>query len=300
MNIPAPLRILIVIAAFAALWVRRRNRSAAQREAAFRARYARNADGIILGAEPILLRGTRPGALLLLHGYNDSPQSMRAIAERLHARGWTVSVPLLAGHGRSLEAFAASGADQWLRDANAALTDLFATHDTVAVGGLSMGGALALRLAAYDPRVRAVIVFAPYLHTSWAHRLLDVAAPVAAVVTRYLEGGGARSVHDIEASEAMIAYRASTPRLLVQLARVVRQARAGLGRVKQPVLMIQSREDNRIPPASAEETFARIGSADKTLHWTSGNGHVVTVDYGFDAIAELAGDWLESRIESRR
>ncbi len=300
MNIPPSLRIAVLLTAFALLWVRRRSRAAARREAAFRARYARSPEGIILGAEPIMLQGTRPGALLLLHGYNDSPQSMRAIAERLHARGWTVSVPLLAGHGRSLEAFAASGAAQWHRDARAALDELFATHDAVAVGGLSMGGALALRLAALDPRVRAVLLFAPYLHTSWAHRLLDVAAPVASLVTRYVEGGGARSVHDVEASEAMIAYRASTPRLLVQLAQVVRQARAVLGRVAQPVLMIQSREDNRIPAASAQEAFARIGSTDKTLHWTTGNGHVVTVDYGFDAIAELAGDWLESRLGARR
>ena len=64
----------------------------------------------------------------------------------------------------------------------------------------------------------------------------------------------------------------------------------------QPVLVIQSREDNRIPVASAEEAFGMIGSADKTLHWTTGNGHVVTVDYGHEAVEKLTADWLESRL----
>jgi esterase/lipase len=94
----------------------------------------------------------------------------------------------------------------------------------------------------------------------------------------------------------MIAYRASTPRLVVELEQVVRHARKALPGVHQPVLVVQSREDNRIPASGAAAAFELIGSADKTLHWTTGNGHVVTVDYGHDEIERLVADWLESRL----
>ena len=85
----------------------------------------------------------------------------------------------------------------------------------------------------------------------------------------------------------MIAYRVSTPRVVVELEKVVRLARQALPKVRQPVLVVQSREDNRIPAASAAAAFELIGSADKTMHWTTGNGHVVTVDYGHEAIERL-------------
>jgi esterase/lipase len=138
--------------------------------------------------------------------------------------------------------------------------------------------------------------FAPYLHASGPVELLHVLAPVAAFGARYLGSGGGKSVHDPAAADAMIAYRRSTPRLVVELEKLTKLARAGLAHVRQPVLVVQSREDNRIPSAAAEAAFALIGSPDKTLHWTTGNGHVVTLDYGHELIERLAADWLESRL----
>ncbi len=259
--------------------------------------YSRSADGIIVGAEPIHLTGKRPGAVLLLHGYNDSPQSMSSMAAALHARGWSVSVPLLPGHGRNLQDWAATRAADWENAARAELKLLQSAHAEIAVGGLSMGGALAFILAAEQPTVRAVVGLAPYLHASLPVELLHFIAPIASFGARYLSAGGSRSVHDPVASDAMIAYRVSTPRLVVELEKVVRLAREGLPHIQQPVLVVQSREDNRIPAAAAAAAFQMIGSSDKTLHWTTGNGHVVTVDYGHEEIERLVGDWLESRID---
>jgi carboxylesterase len=266
-------------------------------ERAFMAAYRRNADGIIEGAEPLRLLGERPGAVLLLHGFNDSPQSVASVARALNARGWSVSVPLLPGHGTRLEDWADATAAEWENAARSELAQLRAMHSEVAVGGLSMGGALAFMLAAEKPDVRAVVTFAPYLHASIPVELLHFFAPIAALGARYIGGGGTRSVHDPVAAAAMIAYRQSSPRLVIELERVVRHARAGLSRVTQPVLVVQSKEDNRIPAASAREAFAKIASTDKTLHWTEGNGHVVTVDYGHEAVEQFACDWLEHRLK---
>jgi carboxylesterase len=287
----------IWLAITVAAWWFIRAAIARREERRFEATYARDREGIIIGAESIRLDGTRTGAVLLLHGYNDSPQSVASVAKALHARGWTVCAPLLPGHGRTLQAFAASGADEWLAGARREFAALRATHDSIAVGGLSMGGAISFMLAAEHPEVRAVVAFAPYLKASMPLRLMHVVAPIAALGGRYVWSGGGRSVHDPVAGDAMIAYRRSTPRLLLQLDKLVRQARAALSHVRQPVLVIQSREDNRIPAESVEEAFALIGSADKTLHWTTGNGHVVTIDYGHDVVEQLAADWLEHRLD---
>lgn len=287
--------ILPWIAAAAAWWVIRAT-IARHREREFARTHAFNADGVIAGAEPLTLTGTRGGAILLLHGYNDSPQSLHFMAAALHARGWSVRVPLLPGHGRQLADWAATSAAEWESAARDELAALQRAHGAVAVGGLSMGGAIAFTLAAEDPSVRAVVTFAPYLHMSAPVEFLALIAPLASLAAKYFASGGGRSVHDPVAGGEMIAYRCSTPRLAVQLLKIVRHARAGLASVRQPVLVIQSREDNRIPQAGAAEAFARIGSADKTLQWTTGNGHVITVDYGHEAVEKTAADWLERRM----
>ena len=286
----------LALAGFAGVWWVLRGVIGRRAERRFEAAYRRGHDGIILGAEPLLLSGRRPGAVLLLHGYNDSPQSVASMAAALHARGWTVRVPLLPGHGRSLPAFARSGADAWLNEARIELAALRATHTELAVGGLSMGGAIAFVLAAEHPAVRAVVAFAPYLHAPLPHRVVDALAAVAVLGARYVRSGGKRSIHDPLAGARMIAYRRSTPRLLAQVDHIVRIAFESLKRVKQPVLLVQSREDNRIPPHAAEEAYAQLGSEDKTLHWVKGRGHVLTMDYGHSALEALAADWLESRL----
>ncbi len=287
---------LSLFGALIAVWWVVRGMIARREERRFEARFTFDAQGIIVGAESIRLDGTRPGAVLLLHGYNDSPQALAGVAHALHRRGWSVRVPLLPGHGRTLPVFAASTAEDWVAAARHELNAVLATHHEVAVGGLSMGGAISMVLAAKHPEVKAVVCFAPFLHAALPLRLLVFAAPIASLGGRYVWSGGGRSVHDPVAQAAMIAYGRSTPGTLVQLARVLRLARTALPRVRQPVLVVQSREDNRIPPSAAEESFSRIGSADKTMHWTSGAGHVITVDYGHAAIEQLAADWLEPRL----
>ncbi|MDQ8164197.1 MAG: alpha/beta fold hydrolase [Gemmatimonadota bacterium] len=288
--------LVATLGSLALIWWPIRLAIAQRMERRFEVAHPRNADGIIIGAEPVLLRGVRPGAILLLHGYNDSPQAVTSLASALHVAGWTVRAPALPGHARTLDAFARSRATDWLASARAELDALRRTHPDVAVCGMSMGGAIAFTLAADVPEVVAVVGLAPYLHLSRAMEVLLVLGPVAALGARYVSGGGTRSVHDPTAAERMIAYRASTPRLLYELTRVTRHAYGRLPYVRQPVLVMQSREDNRIPRKSAQRAFDRIGSPDKTLEWLNGTGHVITVDYGHDALERRVVEWLEARL----
>jgi len=288
----------VTVAAATAVFVRRELRGRLV-ERAFESRYGgmRNLKGVIAGAEGFSLVGTDDRAIVLLHGYNDSPQAMRSPAAAFHAAGWTVYVPLLPGHGRSLSAFAASTAIDWIDAGRGAVREALQRHRRVAVGGLSMGGAVAIIVAAEQPAVQGAVLFAPFLvHSRW---LGAIAAlwPLLSLWTRYLTGGKAtRSIRDPHARAAIIAYRCSTPRLMRELKRLVRQARAALPAVRQPVFMAQSGDDCRIPPSQAQDAFNALGSPDKHLHWTTGNGHVITVDYGHSELSTKAVQWIESRV----
>ena len=214
----------MALGAAAALVAARRAWRARYVERAFDAKFGaqRNARGVIAGAESFTLEGSTDRAIVLLHGFNDSPQTMRAPAAAMHAAGWTVYAPLLPGHGRSPRAFAASSADAWISAARAAVRDALQRHRQVAVGGLSLGGALAAIVASEEPSVKAAVLFAPFLVHS--RRLGAIAAlwPLVTLGVEYLTGGSStRAVRDPQARATLIAYGCSTPRLLREVQRVV-------------------------------------------------------------------------------
>ncbi|MDA1082154.1 MAG: alpha/beta fold hydrolase [Gemmatimonadetes bacterium] len=287
---------LVTLGLVLAIWWPIRLAISLQAEKRFEAAYPRNSKGIIIGAESVHARGVRRGAVLLLHGFNDTPQAMGSLANALHDFGWTVHAPVLPGHARTLQAFARSGANEWMEAVRTEYQVLRARHDAVAVAGMSMGGALALLLAAEFPDVRAVVGIAPYLNATLPMRVMLALSPIAALGAKYIAGGGGRSVRDSQAAQRMIAYRMATPRLVGQLGIVTRKAYAALPQVLQPVLVVQSREDNRIPVRLATRAFERISSPDKTLDWVNGAGHVLTVDYGHKRLESRVVEWLSTRL----
>lgn len=253
---------------------------------------------IIPGAEPFEL--APPGArdaVLLLHGFADTPQVMRYLGERLAARGWVAAAPLLTGHGRTLAAFDATGADDWIASARDALADLRARYDRVALVGLSMGGAIAALLAAGDADVPALVLLAPYVDAPAWLRFTARVPPF--LLPHWLSSGDQRSVHDPAARARTLGYGTGSLRLYGQLVALADRARVALPRVTSPTLLVQSREDNRVAPSVAERAVAALGARTKRLEWIDGCGHVITIDYARERVAGLVAGWIEDHLRSR-
>ena len=278
---------LVALAAGAAA----RRAATRRRERALAVRMPVGADGIIPGARPISLAGGSR-AVLMLHGFGDTPQTLHYLAAHLHARGFTVDAPLLPGHGRTLAAFSASGGEQWLGAAREALVALRRTHSDVAVLGLSMGGALAAILATESPAPAALVLLAPYLGMPSGVRRVAGAHWLVGLAMTYVSGGGSESIRDPVEKAQNLAYGTCTPALLHELRTVVDRAARALPDVRVPTLLVQSSEDNRISQAVAEDAFARLGARETRLVWTSGQGHIITVDLGRERVLALVHDWL--------
>jgi carboxylesterase len=284
--------------------VDRPRREFAPYESALARRFRFGPDGVIVGAEPLHLAGDPERAVLVIHGFGDTPQSVGELARALHADGWTVHVPLLPGHGRSLAAFAASGATEWrqaVREAHAALA---ARHASVALVGQSMGGALVVELAAaLGASCPALVLLAPYLAAPrgvrWGARVAPVLGRILPVLST---DGGPRSIHDPEARAAALGPGLVTPGLARELVRVVDGARAALPHVAAPTLVVQSVRDHRIAPSAATAAFGRLGAATgaaKRFEWLDGCGHVVAADRQRDRVRALAAAWLADHVGRR-
>ena len=291
-------RIAIGLAAVAgavagARWWRRRHAAAVESRA--HALRPVGADGVIPGAAGFTLPRLHAPAVLLLHGAGDTPAALRYLAADLHARGYSVRAPLLPGHGRTIREFAAVAPEAWYTAAREELQRLRAAHEWVAVVGLSMGGALAVRLAA-DPEfadeLPALVLLAPYLSPPRFVRYIAWSSAGWGSVAPYVESLDPRSIHDPAERAKALGYGVMTPAALRALIHTADAAAAALPRVAAPTLVIQSRHDNRIPAAGAERAFARLGAPEKRMMWRDVGGHILTVDHGRDAVIAAVGGWL--------
>ena len=252
-------------------------------------------DGIIVGAHGFELDAPGERAVLLLHGGGDTPQTLRYLADALHARGFGVRAPLLPGHGRTLRDFAAVTSDQWLDAVRDEYRALRARYASVGVIGLSMGGALAVQLAAEleSGELPALGLVAPYLTTSAAVRRAARLAPVWGLVSPYVRSADARSIHDEAEAAKSRAYGVFTAAALRALAATADRAAALLPRVTAPTLVVQSRQDNRIAPDACERCFHALGAREKRLVWIDGAGHIITVYRGREAVIDALVSWME-------
>ena len=243
---------------------------------------------IMEGAEPFRFEADGRPAVLVLHGFTGSTQSMRYLGEELHRRyGYFVHGPRLAGHGTSPDDMATTGYLDWQGTAEAALAEMAASHGKVFVTGLSMGGTLCLNLAARFPHLVAGIVpingCGGRLGAEMSELVLSRDAP------ERVPGIGS----DIKADGVVeLAY----PEVPV---RCVREANALMGatgnllhKVVCPTLVIQSREDHVLPPSNGPMILNGIGARDARILWLENSYHVATLDNDKDVIVERTGRFI--------
>ena len=269
----------------------RRNRIASRVDGDYRRRHPSGDDGIAIGAEPFFLEGTNGRALLLLHGSGDTPQTLRYLGDRLHEAGYTVYGPLLPGHGRSPLEFIEVTAEAYTRAAQEALGTLREKCLWIGVVGLSMGGAIVAQLAADSTDVRLLVLLSPYLIPPPSVKWIAWSGRGWGLLHPFLAGRGAASVHDPAASRASHAYGVFPPSALRALVATAKQGYRAMARIEVPTLIVNSRQDNRIPAELATRATKSL-RAPTERHWVSGCGHVITVDYCRAEVADLVLSFL--------
>src|SRR5690625_1250396 len=239
-----------------------------------------NDSSVMPGAEPQFLTGGRTD-ILLCHGYTGTPQSMRYVGERLaELGGHTVSIPRLPGHGTHLEDMARSTAREWLGEVRRAWRELAEHCDQAFVMGLSMGGTLALSLAATEETVRGVIAVNAPLSLN---NPLFAEAALADDTPEFLPKIGA----DIKRADAdELSYEGTPMATGVQLYALMATARELLPRIRCPLLALYSREDHVVPPENGDYLIGQAGSGDKRLLMLEDSYHVATLDNDRDRIVD--------------
>jgi carboxylesterase len=244
-------------------------------------------------AEPFLHDGDTSSArgrvgVLLSHGFTGSPASMKPWAEFLAARGYAVSLPRLPGHGTTWQEMNTTTWAHWTSEIERAFDTLAQQVETVVVCGLSMGGGLALRLAADHPdRVAGLVLVNPAVGTN---RLDVKLLPVLKHVLPSMPG----ITNDIKKTGVEEHGYTKTPlRAADSMMKGYRQLRNDLGNVTCPILIYRSAVDHVVDPSSARIILSGVASADTREESLENSYHVATLDNDAERIFEGSAEFIE-------
>lgn len=234
------------------------------------------AEPLATDADPAATGGRRVG-VLLCHGFTGQPASMKPWAEALAEKGYAVEVPRLPGHGTTWQELNTKVWDDWYAELRAAHQRLAARTDVVVAAGLSMGGALVLRLAADDPSVAGVVVVNPAVAT----KRLDVKL---LPVLKHLVPSFPGIANDIKKPGVEEHGYTRTPlKAIHSLMQAWKPLVADLSKVRVPVLYLRSTEDHVVDAAS-EPLITGGVSGEVTMVRLSNSYHVATLDNDLDTI----------------
>jgi len=205
-------------------------------------------------------------AVLLIHGLTATPWEVKELGIYLAQKNITTYAPLLEGHGTTPYNLELVSWQSWYKDVKEAYNILSQNNDYVYVIGVSTGANLALLLSADTDFSGVVAIGAPIwlkdkrTEFVWLYKHLPS--------YRYIE-------REIEEERKDYYYELLPSQSVYELTKLVLKVRGNLGRVDEPILIIQSTEDQTVNPKSAEYIYEHVGSFNKTLSWKEKAPHVI-------------------------
>ena len=238
-------------------------------------------DGTCLAGTWFPTEASRGRTLMLLHGLAEDRSALLGRVPPMLRRGWNVAVLDARASGESgglRGSFGGRESDD-LRSWIDALSPMAGPIPAFAAWGRSMGASTALKAAASDPRIAALVLEAPYR---------DLRSAVAAVLRR---------------------LKIPAPRPLARLVLLRARSLAGVSLdrprpvdlaplVVAPVLIVHGFEDPIAPVAAARDLAAAFPQPAEVVE-VAGAGHANVVGIGGGALMDRIGAFLDGAIPIR-
>jgi carboxylesterase len=236
-----------------------------------------------MNGNSFFLKGGSIG-VLLIHGFTATTFEMRSLADRLNAEGYTVSGPLLPGHGTSPDDLNKVIWQDWVLTCEEAFRTLKKHCDRVFIGGESMGGLLSLVLADRFPEIKGVLLYAPAINNPKLR--------FTPLLKHFLKYSKKKNQDDLYEWQG---YRVNPVAGAAELYSLQRFAITLLEGINMPAIIFQGTEDHTVKPSGAQMVFDRIRSKQKQLVWLK-CGHCVLLENEFEKATELSIEFIKNNV----
>ena len=254
-----------------------------------------NTPPLMPGAEPLFIAGNKIG-FLFIHGFTGTAFEGRALGEWIHERtGCTVSVPLLPGHGRRPQDMIGIRWTDWCTHIQRKYQQLREKTDRIFLCGQSMGGTLALHLAAQYPADGIITLAGAAFLKDWRLIFLPLARPF---ITYHFKSKGP-DIRDREIKLAVPTYSKYPIRCVDQFLALLKNTRELLPEVTAPALLIHSRRDRTIHFSNLDYLYHHIGSTIKEKIVLEESYHVISIDLEKNKVFHKILEFMQQILEKK-
>ncbi|HEX2688563.1 MAG TPA: alpha/beta fold hydrolase [Kofleriaceae bacterium] len=244
--------------------------------------------------DPFDFAGEAHVGVICVHGFTGSPYEMRYLGEALARTGATVRGLLLPGHGTSIDDLERIRWEDWAAAVEREVDAMSQRCRRVVVVGQSLGGLLALHVAAHRPALAAVATLAAPLWLSGlsgrAVRWLTDPRGRLRRRIRTLPKLGGSDVRDRRARAENPGYRAIPTRALGELLRFMQIVDAELPQIAPPVLVLHARRDHTAPVACATRIAERAHA--RRVRILPRSFHLIAIDVERDLVATEVAEFV--------
>ncbi len=233
-----------------------------------------------------------PIGVLLIHGFTATVAEVRPLAKSLHTAGYTISAPLLPGHYTDPGDLNKVRWQDWVQAVEDALLQLSSKCDRVIVGGESTGGLLSLHLGIRHPEISALLLYAPALQLNislFDQIRLHLIAPFIPSLPKPNLGD----------DPLWQGYFVNPIKGIIQLLRLQRAVKPGLGQIKQPVLIIQGKLDMTVNSDVPDMIYNSVQSSTKEIYWMEKSAHCVIIDQEKEEVDQITLKFIKKVLINR-
>ncbi len=265
----------------------------------------------------LFFKGDNGRHVILIHGLTGTPYEVGFLARALHRKGYSVTCPRLANHGKPIEILRDTTWQEWYQSVRKAFFDIEAKNgrEEIFVAGLSVAALFSLLLADEFPqRISGVSCLSPTIFydgwncTRWKYWLPFVymtplknffyfrEEPPYGIKNENIR----RRVHEYY-SNARIddleninqhGYAYYPVALLYQHHILVKHLTPKLPFIKTPVQIMQAQDDDMSSVKNSQFIYDRIGSPIKEIVMLYDSYHIITADQERDKVAQKAEEFF--------
>lgn len=236
---------------------------------------------------------------LVIHGLTGKPANMNSVAEALKTQGYLVKAPVLAGHGGDFKTLCASTWPEWYASLREAYEALAKEAEEIYFVGLSMGALLGLKLAAdLGNSLKAAAILAPPFVVRPIFRYFVLPSVRYTPLRFFIRSVAKNFEKSVLDPEGRAIYKANSfqrmPSACVfETQNLVWLLKTELQKIRQPLLLMQGRQDHLADPQGLLEIKKGVSSSKVDLVLLDRSAHVVTVDYEKETVAKRVIEFFE-------
>lgn len=253
-------------------------------------------DDVLCGGKPFLLPAFRRRlGVILVHSYLSVPQEVKMLANYLRRKGLWVYAPRLPGHGTTAADLSRKKYREWVETVENSYVLMSTLCDRVVVGGVSVGGSLALDLAARVDKVAGVFAICPpFSLANYSTEFMPTMDVWGRILSKMKREEHDRQFFEFSHGNPYVNYPKNPVATVKEVGDFLESIEKSYEAITRPVLIIQADRNPIVDPKGSQQLYDRLGSEDKEYCLFSDDRHVLVNGEGAERVFGKIGAFIES------